>query len=64
MFTKGNFFFKIPYGNCFQLDITKKKYSLLAGKAVELVFGCGLWKTLEDLKGVYSKIFGYPKVKF
>nr|XP_011425972.2 allene oxide synthase-lipoxygenase protein isoform X1 [Crassostrea gigas]XP_019922364.2 allene oxide synthase-lipoxygenase protein isoform X1 [Crassostrea gigas] len=44
-----------------KLDIAKRKYCLLAGKAVELIFGSGSWKTLENLKGVYSKIFGYPK---
>ncbi|XP_056021362.1 allene oxide synthase-lipoxygenase protein-like [Ostrea edulis] len=42
-------------------DLLKRKYTLIAGKALEMVFGDGSWETLDDLKGVYSKSFGIPK---
>lgn len=44
-----------------KFDLLERKYSLLAGKAVEMVFGSGSWDTLEDLTAVYSQMFGDPK---
>ncbi|XP_062567276.1 polyunsaturated fatty acid 5-lipoxygenase-like, partial [Saccostrea cucullata] len=44
-----------------QFDLQQRKYSLKAGKALEMIFGDGSWKTLDDLTGVYSETFGEPK---
>jgi hypothetical protein len=44
------------------LDLLKRKYTLIAGKAVEMIFGNGSWETYNDLKNIYWKIFGIPQV--
>lgn len=41
-------------------DLLSKKYSLLAGKTVEMVFGDRVWEKIEDIKSVYSKLCGNP----
>lgn len=35
----------------------------MAGKTVEMIFGQTAWDTLEDMKSVFSNIFGNPLVK-
>jgi hypothetical protein len=44
------------------LDILKRKSTFGAGKAIEMTFGNGSWETYNDLKNIYWKVFGIPKV--
>uniref|UniRef100_K1R5X6 Allene oxide synthase-lipoxygenase protein n=1 Tax=Magallana gigas TaxID=29159 RepID=K1R5X6_MAGGI len=41
-------------------DLLTRKYTIMAGKTVEMIFGQTAWETLEDMKSVFSNIFGNP----